>query len=555
MREQLGAAPTLTVDTATKGYVDNKPGAAAFGVFRVRDYGAVGDGVADDSTAFTTSLAAMVAAGRGVWDFGTGVYKVTRSWSIQPPTDTGPLPYAVRGDGSETCTIRPSGAISGAIFKVTAPLFNPSAGNTGAARWSGFTLDGVNASGGASGIEWGDISNSSFHDIGIRNFSSGDGWFFSNPFGWCEGVDMVACRSEYNATQIRFDVGSGRALGTITTALTAATAYTSIAVSGGVSEAMYSGQKFVIAAATSAVGVYTQTVQTTAAVAQGATSIPVVSFTAGAAYPAGTAKVHFGGYGSFDYWNIHSLYIQGLANQNGWVSERSRGIDEKMDRLGSSYKITGNFRAGATNTGKLFWLKGNDTYSDTAWDMTCETGGTGLAHKSLQFDNGNASIQGVGVFSCYGFTAATFSGGTYQWGFSGRAYVLGVTDQTATLAFRNTRLPGYINVNSGPTPTRGGTTAAPVAGQYPNTISTTGQAWQNTTGTDVMVHVTWTWTGAGTGSFNVDVWNGLPAGVTMITGVTSGQKLTLSFIHYHNMWARVDFTGATVAINSVRFSS
>lgn len=409
-------------------------------------------------------------------------------------------------------------------------------------------------------MRWGDISYPTFTDVEFNNFSTGDGIYFSNGYGWCEGVNMRDVKSQSNLNQIRMDVGSGRQLGVITTTLTSGVAATSIAVSGGVSEALASGQSIVIAAAASVPvtpsgtgAVVTQTVVTSGAVSQGATSIPVNSFTPSVNYPSGTARVYFGGYGSYDYWTIDSLYLKADGNQNGWVSEVSRGLGQNMARIGSQIRITGNFRAVAGNTGKMFWIKGDDTYSDTVWDLTCETGGSGVVHKSLQIDSTSGSIGGHGVWSAYGFETATFGGGSYQWNFSGLANVKGITDPSSATTFRMMKEPGFVNVSGGVTPTRGGTAASPVAGQYPNS-TTTGTAWQNTTGADLMVHVTFTFTGTGTASFNVDVWNGLPAGTTMISG-TTGQVNTLSFIHYHNMWARVDWTNATVAINSVRYSS
>lgn len=553
-------------------YVPQAPSGGGGGgdieVFNVKDYGAVGNDViggtpgTDCTTAFANCAAALVTAGKGIFYIPPGTYRVTALPSFVPVVSTGPLTYAIQGAGSHVSKIHHVGTTFGSSLTVSNPSFNPGHGlaSTGSPLWSGFTIDGTGSSGGCSGLRWGDISYPSFIDVEITNFSTGDGFFFSNGYGWCEGVNMLQCKSLFNLNQIRFDVGSGRQLGTITTTLTNGVAYTSIAVSGGISEALSSGQSIVIAAAPSVSvspngtgGVFTQTVTTSGAVSAGATSIPVNSFTAGANYPSGTARIHFGGYGSYDYWTIASLFIQGNADQHGWVSEVSRGIGQKMDRIGSLIRCTGNFRAGGTNSGKLFWIKGEDTYSDTMWDFTCETGGSGVYHKGLQIDSNNGAIGGHGIWSAYGFETATFGGGTYQWNFSGLANLKGITDASSAITFRQMREPGFINVSGSVEPTRGGTAASPVAGQYPNS-TTTGTAWQNTTGADVLVHVTFAFTGSGTASFNTNVWDGLPAGSTMIAG-PSGQTHTLSFLHYHLMWARVDWTNATVTITSVRYAS
>jgi hypothetical protein len=532
--------------------------------FNVMNYDAVGDDVADDTTAFADCWADMVAAGGGVFYMPAPsvAYRVTALPNVVPIVATGPLTYAVRGDGSQVTKIHHIGTSFGSSWSVSNPAFDPGHGlaSTGAPVWSGFTIDGTGSSGGCSGLRWGDISYPTFIDIEIANFATGDGFFFSNGYGWTEGINMLQCKSQYNLNAIRWDVGSGRQIGTITTTLTNTVSYTSIAIAGGLSEAVSSGQSLVIATGPSVSvspngtgAVTTQTVVTSASAAQGATSISVDSFTAEATYTGSTARLHFGGYGSYDYATITSLFIQGNADQHGWVSESSRGIAQKTDRIGSLIRCTGNFRAGVSNSGILFWIKGEDTYSDTLWDFTCETGGSGVYHKGLQIDSSDGAIGGTGVWSAYGFETATFGGGTYQWNFSGLANLKGITDDTSAITFRMMREPGFINISGGAEPTRGGTAGAPVAGQYPNS-TTTGTAWQNTVGSDQMVHVTFTFTGTGVASFNVNVWSGLPAGTDMLAGV-SGDKFTLSFIHYHLMWARVDFTNATVAITSVRYSS
>jgi hypothetical protein len=326
--------------------------------------------------------------------------------------------------------------------------------------------------------------------------------------------------------------------------------------------ALYVGQQIVIAASTSAPGVTTQTLTVNAIANVGATSISVNSTTAVTTYTSGTAKVHWGGYGSFDYWTVDSLYMQANANQHGIVSEVSRGLAENIQRLGTRMRVTGNFHTGATNTGWFFWIKGNDTWNDTVWQIDCEIGGATVAHNSVKISNGVGAITGNGTFILYAFGPASFTGGVYQFGVTGQLCVYGVSDDDG-LHFRQARRPGYVDLSQGASPPRGGTAASPVAGQYPNTV-TIATSWQNTTGFDVFVTIPITgaasiWTAA----WNEDTWNGLPsnlpggggAAVVMAGGPASTSTTTsLTFLHRYRAWARIDTTGTpTIGAPVIRY--
>lgn len=63
------AGPTVNLEIAVA--------AAAFGVFNVKDYGAVGNGITDDTTAIQNASTAAVAAGGGLVWFPPGTYKIT----------------------------------------------------------------------------------------------------------------------------------------------------------------------------------------------------------------------------------------------------------------------------------------------------------------------------------------------------------------------------------------------------------------------------------------------------------------------------------------------
>ncbi len=69
-------------------------------VYDVRDYGAVGDGVADDTAAISAAISAAHAS-TGVLYLPTGVYRTTAELTVSP------YRVSVRGDGPQCTVIRP----------------------------------------------------------------------------------------------------------------------------------------------------------------------------------------------------------------------------------------------------------------------------------------------------------------------------------------------------------------------------------------------------------------------------------------------------------------
>ncbi len=503
--------------------------------FDVMSYGADPTGVADSTAAFASAASAMMSLAKvGRIFIPAGVFRVTSLPTLTPPAVGGPLPYCIQGVGSSISVIMHYGTSAAASLTVQQPNFDAGNASFGAPTWRGFTIDGSNSSGGCSGIRWGDISYWSADDIEIKSFGSGDGMLFFNNYGWCEGVSLNGVRLTGNQNAIRFDVGSGKMLGTVSTTIAANTATTSIPVSG-LTSALYAGQNLVLATDISTPGVAVRTVVVSAAVAAGATSIPVNSFTSGNTYTAGTARVYFGAYGSFDYWTVNQLYIYAGANQNGIVSEASRGLSTNIERVGSSWRVTGNLGKGATNTGSFLWIKGKDNWDWIDWDVSVEVGGTGIAHKGIRIDSTDGYVGGQGRFIMYYCSPSTFAGGTYQFNFFGRVALAGVVDTDGSQAAYMLR-PFYRNVAGNVQPSSGLQTAA----------WTRGTIYQNTSGQDVFVTIPVTLVNSGSASWNVDNFSSVGANTNnSIAAPSGGFTFPMTFVWYNKSYARIDTSSAT----------
>lgn len=497
----------------------------------------------DDTLAFSRAWSAAGAAGQGILSLSAKTYTVTALPTFTPPVGVRTMPYAIQGPGASVCVIKHNGTSAGSSLKVWDPNFDAGDATVGSLPWRGFSLDGSGSSGGTCGLIWSDISYPSFDDIDIHDFSTGDGWQFPNTYGWTEGVRMGRTSSGSNLAQIHFGVGVGQKLGTLTTTLNAGTSYSSLTFAGGLTRGVFSGQSFVIYTPNA---VRSETVTATANANVGATTIPVQAFTPSQSYAANTAGAYVGSYGSFDYWNVEALYLVAGPNQSGIVSDVPRGTNGVIDRVGSTWRVTGNFiRAGSTNTGAFMWLKGPDRWGETFFDIAAEIDGDGNSpqHQAIRLDDTGSYLQGTGRIFLYYFAPGPVVGGLYQFGLSGRMCIAGVygdgTD-SVTISGGNRGVTGAVGPDS-----------------YPGSVSLA-TPWQNNTGADVFVTVPVRFTGNGTAGWNVDIWSGLPsaltAGIVQAAAPASGYTIPLTFIHYANMWARVDGTACTLGTPVARFA-
>ena len=165
--------------------------------------GTIGVGnVVADTAAFNAAAQDMINNGSGVLMLPATTLNIS-SFPTLPATVSG-LSYSVKGYGKNVSVINSYASSLSESLTVTAPTDFV----TNAPEWSGFTIDGTNATNDAVGIHWSDVSYGSFRDILIHNFTatSGIGMFFHNQVGWTEGISMDSIELINNTTCIDFAI-------------------------------------------------------------------------------------------------------------------------------------------------------------------------------------------------------------------------------------------------------------------------------------------------------------------------------------------------------------
>jgi hypothetical protein len=211
--------------------------AAAYIKLNVKDYGAVGDGTTDDTTAITNAINALPAGGGTVF-FPPGVYKVTATLpSVSGMTLEGchSLKYELSTDPTSPCKIRagtgltgslfaPGGTVRGVSFKHLAFSGNNIGSNIHCFRmpedstvtgemmwtWDNCTIMGWTGSGVAGRLHVGDF----IHCHIINNGLTGTGWGCETVTGtnnkWTD-VKMIGGIVAYNrAGNVYLGGGTGQ---------------------------------------------------------------------------------------------------------------------------------------------------------------------------------------------------------------------------------------------------------------------------------------------------------------------------------------------------------
>ncbi|QNL30493.1 minor tail protein [Gordonia phage SpeedDemon] len=167
--------PLVADDAAPKGYVDtaaaSKLDRASAGVFSVRDYGAVGDGAANDQPAIMAAIAAAQAAGGGEVFFPAGAYKVASTVGTGSTAITN---VVLRGAGNSASKVVAGGnfpPISGSFYRSTIKDLTVDAAGLGGpgmnlhmveSRVSGVLIDRWTTFGMV-------LNDGSFGDVGLLN--------------------------------------------------------------------------------------------------------------------------------------------------------------------------------------------------------------------------------------------------------------------------------------------------------------------------------------------------------------------------------------------------
>lgn len=166
--------------------------------FSVKDFGAIGDGVANDTAAVSATIAAAIASGsKGVYA-PAGVYKLTAPISAAL---SGLQQLTITGDGSDATEFRFVGAANGFAFTAAAGNWwlNVSPGN--GFKFEGFsvTTDNV-ASGTGFAVNGGCVTGrparkTTFTDVTFRGASDfSHSWATHTQLTDCGGVWFNSCR-------------------------------------------------------------------------------------------------------------------------------------------------------------------------------------------------------------------------------------------------------------------------------------------------------------------------------------------------------------------------
>jgi hypothetical protein len=189
--------PTNTSDVATKGYVDGQI-ALNVPVFNVRTYGAVGDGVTDDTVAVNSAIQAALigipdgagSATRGVVYFPRGNYKITSAIAVTAPADASPFDLQFRGDGAGVSIVTQT-TVSANGFVITLTGSSPSVSSSRTVEFKELTIRAGAACGRAIKIDNG--TSTSYHKSPGSKLTRVTVESPSTSLYWANGVQFNQC--------------------------------------------------------------------------------------------------------------------------------------------------------------------------------------------------------------------------------------------------------------------------------------------------------------------------------------------------------------------------
>jgi hypothetical protein len=179
--------------TATETAAQVTPSNLTYPPGDLRRYGAVGDGVADDTAAVSKLLKVAVSSGFGL--LPPGIYRVssTLTTHLTQESETAPntvLKGITLSAYGATIDFNPSGNQTGYAldfysFHTSAEFYQPQ-----------LTIAGLNikcSPAASGGIRINDISNARLTDVYVQNATAGAGITLRNTATWCENTRLVGC--------------------------------------------------------------------------------------------------------------------------------------------------------------------------------------------------------------------------------------------------------------------------------------------------------------------------------------------------------------------------
>lgn len=247
-------------------------------------------------------------------------------------------------------------------------------------------------------------------------------------------------------------------------------------------------------------------------------------------------------FASFDYWNFGGLYFNINANQYAIVDEIPLNTvtpAATVQHIGCNVDFKGNAINGATNTGAVFYCKGNSQWQNNHYNIHFEVDGAGAVnHKSFNLANSLAYFGGFGIINMiYGFVAPTFAGGTYQLRASGNINI------GSGFGFPNAgfTVQDGSNVNGSPYAALATISLNPPT---PPTI-TSGTAWVNNLNADVTLYIPINLTATATLKFVQQNYTISAAGATLVTA-TTGENFVFTVKVHANEQIRLDVSAGSI---------